>query len=307
MSMPITALILAAVLSISARPLGKTLHGEAKTEYDRATKLFRTGDYANALRSYKKAHELQDDPRLLMNMAICEKQLRHYSKALPLAEAFVERARVSAKDLQDAKDFTRAIRELVGEVTLDCKPSDATITIDEAELAGVCEHPIVLDGGDHRLRATKQGFTEAVLTLSVPAGGARTITVALEPEPEPAPQPGLEPAPKQGRLSVNAGTGDSISIDGRALAQHSWSGVLPAGNHTVVVSAPGKRSQRSDVQVHDRDDQSVTLALEDEDEGFPVWAMIGGGAVVAAGLAVGGYFLFREQALSGTLGSHDLP
>jgi PEGA domain-containing protein len=280
--------------------LSDALTGEAKEEYERAGMIFRSGDNAGALRRYQRAYELQPDPRLLWNMAVCEKQLRHYAKVLPLVGEFLAKAApmIGPEEKKTANEFEQAVRALVGEITIACAEPDTRVLIDEEQIDSACTRPIVLDGGDHRLRATKNGFKEQQVTINVPNGGARTVSLALEPEP------------KEGRLTVRAEPGDSIAIDGQSLGQGSWSGALPAGLHSLVVSAPEKKERHTEIELKDRDDKSVQIVLEPDSSGLPVWAIVAGAIVLAAGAAVGGYFLFRpgtQDPIQGTLGTHALP
>src|SRR5207245_1949529 len=100
------------------------------------------------------------DPRLLWNVAVCEKQLRHYAKTIPLLEKFLELAAplITAEERRTATEFSAALRKLVGEVTLECSQSDALLFIDEERIADACQKPFLLDAGDHHVRANKTGY-----------------------------------------------------------------------------------------------------------------------------------------------------
>jgi hypothetical protein len=280
--------------------LADALKGDAKDEYDRAAMIFRAGDFAGALRRYQHAFELQSDPRLLWNMAVCEKQLRHYAKVLPLVAAFLEKAAplVGVDEKKTAVEFQQAVRALVGEITFTCADPETAVLVDEERIEFACTQPIALDAGDHRLRATRSGFKELISTINVPNGGARTITIVLDPEP------------KEGRLTVSAEAGDVIAIDGNGVGQKTWSGPLGAGKHTLAVSAAGKIDHREAIEIREGEDRTIQVALEPEQSSVPLWLIIGGATIVIAGAAVGGYFLLRPGAaapIPGTLGTHVLP
>jgi hypothetical protein len=61
-------------------PLAQTLQGPAKDAYSSAGLLFNNGDFAGAFTKYRAAYDLAKDPRLLYNMALCEKNIRHYAQ-----------------------------------------------------------------------------------------------------------------------------------------------------------------------------------------------------------------------------------
>jgi hypothetical protein len=292
------------LLAFGGRPRGNdlasALSGEAKGEYEQASKLFRTGDHAGALRSYTRAYELQADPRLLYNMAVCEKSLRHYAKAIPLVTEFLERGAslLTAAQRREAEEFARALRTLVGEVTLECSPPEATILIDEERREEACRSPILLDAGDHRVRAESPHHLPQLLTVNVPGGGARQVAVLLKPEP------------KQGKLTILAERESAITIDQQQVGYQSWSGVLPAGDHTLRVTAPDRVPHEATISLRHDDDQTLHITLEEEPAPIWPWIVGGAGVVVLAGAATGAYFLLRpgtEEPIEGTLGTHELP
>src|SRR5882724_2714841 len=61
------------------RPLSESLTGGAKSDYEAARLLYGDGDHAGALVKFQSAFDQSKEPRLLWNMAACEKNLRHYA------------------------------------------------------------------------------------------------------------------------------------------------------------------------------------------------------------------------------------
>src|ERR1700723_275589 len=64
-----------------AKPLAQSLPADARRDYDAGKLLFEDGDYATALLKYQAAYDQTHDPRLLWNVAVCQKDLRHYARA----------------------------------------------------------------------------------------------------------------------------------------------------------------------------------------------------------------------------------
>src|SRR5580692_10239044 len=62
--------------------LADSLPADARRDYDAGKLLFEDGDYATALLKYQAAYDSTKDARLLWDVAVCEKSLRHYARAL---------------------------------------------------------------------------------------------------------------------------------------------------------------------------------------------------------------------------------
>src|SRR3954463_12307468 len=85
-----TARAFAAPTAPAPKPLSQSLSGEAQAAYKSAKLLFEDGDHVGALTKFKRAFELSNDPRLLWNMAVCEKELRHYARSAGLVSRYVK-------------------------------------------------------------------------------------------------------------------------------------------------------------------------------------------------------------------------
>jgi phosphate/sulfate permease len=108
-------------------------------------------------------------------------------------------------------------------------------------------------------------------------------------------------------LSVVAGSQDVISVDGKVVGSGQWLGTLPAGEHVVRVTAPGKKAYETHLQLTPKGSRTLQVTLADE-KSATVWPWLVGGAAVAVGAAIGGYLLFKPgdqpgKAPQGTLGT----
>jgi hypothetical protein len=63
----------------------------------------------------------------------------------------------------------------------------------------------------------------------------------------------------------------------------------------VNVTESGKLPYKAQVDLRDGETRSLEVTLENERTGSPVWPWIVGGVAVAAGAAIGGYFLLQPQ------------
>ena len=267
-------------------PLAQSLTGSARDAYASAQILFNNGDFAGALTKYGQAYDLSKDPRLLFNMAVCARTLHAYARMQALLTQFRREAgaTISPRDRDDVDAALAAIRNLVGSVRLTISEPDAAIAIDGEPVGqSPLSDPLVLDLGKHTVTVSKPGFASASRTVTIAGGSEAAVDVALV-----AHRPVAE-------LAVAAEEGATIVIDGQVTALGRFDGPLPAGPHQVRVTEPGKLPYEAEADLRDGETRTMQVSLESEKHGRPVWPWIVGGAVVAAGAAVGGYFLFRSQ------------
>ena len=276
------------------KPLSATLTGPAKAEYDGGILVYQDGDYANALLKFQRAFELSKDPRLLWNIAACEKSLRRYTRVLAAVERYQKEggALLTDQDRQDADELTKTIRTLVGTMTVTVDEPDADVFVDDEKVgASPLAAPVLLDAGDRKVRVVKPGFK--VFEQTTLLGGAGSVTVAVK----------LQKEIHEGHLVVEAGPRDAITIDGKVVAAGRWEGVLPSGGHTLRVTAPDKVAYQSEVVIQDAQTRRVPITLEAVKSSFPLKpVLIGSGGVVVAAIAVAvAVVLTRPKPIDGSV------
>jgi hypothetical protein len=294
----------------SSGNLGDALTGSAKSDYAAAKILYEDGDYQGALLKLKSAYETSKDPRLLWNMAACEKNQRHYAEVSRLVNRYLTEGGtlVSNQERTEANELLETVRGFVVDLTVEVDQADATILYDEQPIAkSPMSAPVQVDMGQHTIRVTKPGFVEFTSTSALEGGKPFHVTATLAPERH------------EGRLRVLAGPSDVIQVDHKTSKVGLWEGALSSGTHSVYVSAKGKRPHQTDVIVQDNDLTNLHVTLEDEAKpavieknSVPTWVWIAGGAAVAVGGGIGAYFLFKPEnttkyqtATQGSWGSVD--
>lgn len=222
--------------------LSASLTGMAKAEFEAAKILYADGDFGNAIIKFQHAHELAGDPRLLWNIAGCEKNLRHYSRALAAVERYQREGaeRLTDDDRKDVRDIVSALAPLISTVRILVSEPAAEVFVD-ADKVGTSPlpAPIPIDVGQHTLRVEKPGFKGFVESRQLE--GATTVTLVAR----------LEREVHRGQVLIEAGPNDLIAIDGKMVAQARWEGALASGGHALRVTAPGMAAHQSELLVQD--------------------------------------------------------
>jgi hypothetical protein len=259
--------------------LADSLTGASKAAYDSARVLYRAGDFAGALLQFDRAYDLASDPRLLWNIAVCEKNLRRYARAVKALERYQTEGgtRLSEEDQRDAAYLLKAVRPFVATLTLHVSEPGADIFIDGERIgASPIKAPLLIDMGARRIKASKTGFIDYVKTEQVFGEAEITLRIALIKEVH------------QGRLVIVAGKDDVIRLDGRIVGQGTWDGTASSGGHTLRVTAPGMKPYQTEVIVQDGSVRRIAVALDPEPKsGLPTWMLVTGAALLAAGAGVG--------------------
>jgi PEGA domain-containing protein len=267
--------------------LSDTLTGQAKNDYESAKMLFGVNDFEGALIKFQSAYDQSKDARLLYNMATCESKLHHYAKALGLMRQYVKDggALLTDQDKADAQAAIQAMEPLTANVTLQVNEAGADVYVDDQLVGKSPLEPFVLDLGVHKVRVHKDEFQDYAKDLTVNGAGALTATVTLSP------------IVHEGHLTVSAPSNAAIALDGTAIAIGSWSGSMKSGGHTLRVTAQGMLPYQTEVLLEDGQSRTIDVTLNPEPrKGLPAWVWITGGAVLAGGAAVGGYFLFKPTS-----------
>ncbi len=262
-------------------PLATSLTGGAREAYEAGRLLFANRDMAGALVKFRQSFELSGDTRLLWNMAICEKELRHYLRMRVLLDRYLrETPGLTADERAQTQETLATIANLVGQLRLTVSEPGASVTID-GEPAGTTPLAVVpIDIGRHVVKVEKSGFAAAQQTIEITGGTEQTVSLRLEP------------ASREGTLMVHAPEDASITVDGVPRGRGLWSGTVAAGPHTVRVTASGRREHLTTVEVSPQGTRSLEVTLEREATRWP-WVV--GASVVVVGLVVGGYFVLRPD------------
>lgn len=277
----------AAAPAAPAKPLAESLQGSAKNDYDLAMSLYKSSppDYSNAYDSFKRAYDTSKDARLLWNMAACQKQMRHYTEVRRLTQAYLKESagQLSEADALLAKNLLDTMDKLVSPLSITVNENGAEVFVDDVAVGkSPFTAPHYVDAGTHKVRATKSDFKDFNGTIEARGGVAKDVAITLER------------MTREGRVTVKTGVADAaIVIDGRAVGRGDFYGAVSSGTHVLRVTANGKVPYEADFVLLENGTRSFDITLQNEKKPIPAWVWIGGGVLVAGGLSVAGYFLFK--------------
>lgn len=286
-----------------ARPaLSESLTGEAKRAYESAKLLLNNRDWAGAFTKFRESYDLAKDPRLLFNMALCARDLRRYALMQTLLVRYERESgsELSSEAKAEVDAALAAIKNLVAAVRLTVSESGAWVLVDGERVGKTpLSAPLVVDLGRHTLTVRKPGFEPVERSIESVGGEQTALDITLRQRVQRA------------RLAVASAADATVIVDKREVSRGRFAGTLAPGVHEVQVTAPGKKTYRSRVELADGETRSLHVTLADRAESSFLWMYIAGGAAVAAGAAVGGYFLLRPHdergpGPAGSLGTVEL-
>ena len=233
------------------KTLAETLTGDAKADYDAGRSLFGDADYGAAAVKFQSAFDKSNDPRLLWNVAGCERNDHHYARALKLVRQYQDSggALLTEQDRADAREFLAAIAQFTIELTVVVNEPGAEISIDDVVLGkSPLAKPETVDIGLRRIVVKKAGFKDYASSQRYD-GKSATVDVKLEREVH------------TGELRVTTTAAAHVFIDGTEVGLGSFKGTIASGGHTLRVTAPGMQPYQSEVVVTDDEKRTIEVPL----------------------------------------------
>ncbi|APR84191.1 Hypothetical protein A7982_09540 [Minicystis rosea] len=206
---------------------------------ENGVKLYNDRNWPAAIIEFKAAYEARPNANPLLNIALCEKELFHYPKAIAALEQALglHGHAMEAPDRKAAEDAIKDMRALLGHVVVKSTPPDVTLVVDDEELPkDAAQRPIDLGPGPHKIAARAEGFASAERTVTVASGQTQELTFELVADKAlvtvRAPDPRM-----------------TISIDQRIVGTGTWSGLLSAGPHLVQMVGGNKTPYEGQILV----------------------------------------------------------
>lgn len=240
------------------KSLKESLSGEARSAFERAVTLFEAKNFEGALAEFDRAYQQSKDARLLFNMAIAERELKRYSRAVTkLNQELKEGADTLTDDeKKTAQEVLAGLKEFTAPLTVTVNEPGATIYIDGNEAGkSPLDAPLTADVGERTVTAKKTGFLDATQKLNISGGVGAKVDLKLDP------------SVKNGKLAVKSlgATTAMVVVDGVEAGPAPWSGELKEGKHTIEVRSKGyiTESRTLDIEYNKTSAIEVTLRVDE--------------------------------------------
>lgn len=221
-------------------------------QYEAGKILFQDGDYATALLKFQGAYAKTKEPRLLWNVAVCQKNLRHYARTLDVLRQYLDEggALLMAEDRQEATDLMKAIEPFTTSLTVNVSEEGAEVFVDDEPLgSSPIAKPIVTDIGSRRFRAKKDGFR--VFEKEIPVGGSVGAVVELKLERQ------------GGKLELRVRADATVFLDDKEIGRGPLVQIdSPIGGHALRTTAPKMRTYQGEVVIEDGKTRNLEIVLE---------------------------------------------
>jgi hypothetical protein len=193
-------------------------------------KLFNDGNFGAAIAEFEAAYAERPRASPLVNLALCHKSLFQYPKAITALERALEHHgdTMEPEDRTAAETAIRDMRALLGFITVEVSPAQATLYVDDEPLPpGAKDKPIPLGPGKHRISARAEGYESVEETVTVTSADRdKVVRFAL--------------TPNMGWVIVKTGDPEmAIAIDQQPLALGEWAGLIEPGTHLVQMYKSG--------------------------------------------------------------------
>ncbi len=260
----IVSLLLATAIA-SAQPRRKTVREElpapAQTAWDDAIRLTQLAppEWDKAAAKFQEAYDVSHNPRVLFNVGVCERNLKHYSRAIAkFKQELAEGAgKLSPQDRADIQTTLAALERFIGAIEVTVGEGEATVYIDDVKVGQAPLGPVPADvsSDPHHVRVEKEGFfpfekRDVLLTSNA------TVKVVVE----------LEPKVKKSEveIAVTGAPGASVWIDGIDRGPSPFKGLVEVGPHTFEARQAGYEPTQQRQEVVYKQKLKVQLPLERE-------------------------------------------
>ncbi len=289
----------------TAKPSGKVrdaLEGEAQAAFERATTLFDDGDYRGARAEFERAFELSRESRVLYNVAVCDKAMRKYARAIDELKRSLRESgpRITPAYERTAKDTIAALEPFVSEVSIAVDQEGALVLVDGDPIGtSPLDGALHLEVGEHVVSARKSGFLDLPKQIRVISGEVAKVTFVLEiAEKTVIPEPAAE-APT-GIVRVQTDPSALVELDGQVVGTGSCDARVRVGEHRLVVRKAGSEPRIVSFTMADRETRTYSLLPLAKSEGISPWVWVAGGVGVAGGAAALAIVLNRSTEYRGS-------
>jgi PEGA domain len=239
-------------------PLKNQLTGAAKDHFETGVRLAGRRDWNGARSSFQAAYDASANPRVLFNVAVCERELGRYGAAV---EAFRRelnegKGKISKEEEAEVSAAIASLEKLLASLTIEVNEPGADVFVDGEKVGtSPLKLPLVLSIGERRVRATKAGYADGVESVNLSAGKPGKLALRLVPVVKTA----------LVNVTVVGPTNAVVTIDGKEVGPAPYSGRVQISPepHQFSAVAPGYVPATKSVLVNELPDgQALNVRLE---------------------------------------------
>lgn len=243
------------------KPLRDQLPPEAQKQWDSALALYKSGQWDGARTGFAAAYEASKNPRVLFNVAVCEKNLGRYARAIETfkKELTEGKGQLASDEEADVRAQITGLETFVAELTIDVSEPGADIYVDENKVGtSPLSAPVSVQVGERHIRAIKPGFAEGRETIDMKGGGAAKVSVKLAPNVKTS----------LVNIAVIGPPNAVVKIDGKEVGAAPYKGqvAVTADPHQFSAEAPGYVTATQSFVVREGEPSNLTLHLDPEQQ-----------------------------------------
>ncbi len=228
-------------------------------KWETALVLFSAGNWSAARTEFLDVYAESKNPRVLFNVAICEKNTGKYARAIATLKRELDEAqgKLSPEEEARVKDTAAGLETFVVEVPITVSEAGAKVFVDDLEVGIAPLPPQRVDIGERRFSAKKPGFLDASATRSLPQGK----------KPDPV-ELKLEAITKLSTITVqvSGAPAATVRVDGKDVGPSPYTGRLAVRAEPYVIEAvaSGFATAKQSVFLKEGESSAVTLGLSKE-------------------------------------------
>jgi hypothetical protein len=241
------------------KPLREQLPEEAKKHWDTAVALYQRGQWDGARTSFNAAFDASKNPRVLFNVAVCEKNLGRYARAIDVfkKELVEGKGQLAADEEADVKAQIAGLEQFVASVTIEVSEPGADVLVDEVKVGvSPLPGPVSVSVGERHIRASKGGFADARETIELKAGATGKIALKLSATQKTS----------LVNVAVVGPTNAIVKIDGREVGAAPYKGQVnvSAEPHSFSAEANDWVTATQTAMVREGETLNLTLQLSEQ-------------------------------------------
>lgn len=253
---------------------------EASSRFARGVQFYNDGDFKLALIEFQRAYEIVPSYKFLYNIGQVNLQLSAYAKSLQALERYLQEGadRVPAERRAEVEKDIASLKTRTARVTLTSNVEGAEFLLDDNLVPqDQLAVPVLVDAGDHRISARKNGYVSNSKAVTLAGGDVLSVNVDLTE----VPTMGTTIVTEQGTSYTWAGWVGTGVLASAAVV----TGLLASSSAAELKDLRASpRATREDLDSQERNVKQYALATD----------VLAGSAIIAGGVTL--YLTLRHSS-----------